>query len=200
MKDTPTRTSSIVEGGRGHRTRNALLAIACLVVGAAFGPTIAGAAQAVTAFISNDAAHPVPVAGSVNVGNLPATQPVAGTVSVGNLPVQDGRVKVSAPTRVLRHGVADLSSGTPATAALPAGVVITDIQLVDPGAGSRVYVFYGPGLPSPYEQNPTTVVLDQTRSDAHLESGLPSTADNPVRVWTSGGGQQEVVSWTGYEG
>ena len=36
--------------------------------------------------ISNTAAHPVPISGTVAVGNLPATQQVSGTVNVGNLP------------------------------------------------------------------------------------------------------------------
>jgi len=36
--------------------------------------------------ISNTAANPVPISGTVSVGNLPATQSVSGTVNVGNLP------------------------------------------------------------------------------------------------------------------
>jgi len=43
--------------------------------------------------VTNTAANPVPVTGTVNVANLPATQNVSGTVSVGNLPAtQDVRV------------------------------------------------------------------------------------------------------------
>ena len=38
--------------------------------------------------VVNPTNSPVPVTGTVRVGNLPATQPVSGTVNVGNLPAQ----------------------------------------------------------------------------------------------------------------
>jgi hypothetical protein len=76
-------------------------ALGVIVVGAA-GITAASAAPSPDAtpntgtglglavVVENKATQPIPVAGSVsgtvNVGNLPATQQVAGTVSVGNLP------------------------------------------------------------------------------------------------------------------
>jgi hypothetical protein len=63
------------------------IVVGCLVAGAVLVPGgQAIAAQITQVFVSNDAAHPVPVAGSVSVSNLPATQAVSGTVSVGSLP------------------------------------------------------------------------------------------------------------------
>jgi hypothetical protein len=55
------------------------------------------ASQISNVFVTNTAANPVPVSGSVTVSNLPATQPVSGTVNVGNLPgsqTVDGTVDV----------------------------------------------------------------------------------------------------------
>lgn len=57
-----------------------LWAAAGLMLGILVQPVAAYGAQAVNSFITNDAAHPVPVTGSVNVGNLPATT----TVEVAN--------------------------------------------------------------------------------------------------------------------
>ena len=55
-----------------------------LVFGGFAAPALA--AQFTSVLVMNTSSNPVPVAGTVNVGNLPATQPVSGTVSVGNLP------------------------------------------------------------------------------------------------------------------
>lgn len=43
--------------------------------------TISGSVE-----VSNDSGSPLPVSGTVNIGNLPTTQPISGTVSIGNLP------------------------------------------------------------------------------------------------------------------
>ncbi len=70
-----------------RRATWAALIVTGFVAGALFGPSIATAASKVSdVFVTNTATDPVPVAGTVNVGNLPATQPVSGTVNVGNLP------------------------------------------------------------------------------------------------------------------
>jgi hypothetical protein len=67
--------------------RSSAIVVGCLAVGALLVPGgQAIAAQITQVFVSNDAAHPVPVAGSVSVSNLPGTQTVNGTVNVGNLP------------------------------------------------------------------------------------------------------------------
>jgi hypothetical protein len=57
--------------------------LACAAFGFAAAPIAANAAQQAQAFITNDDAHPVPVKGTVNVGN---TVPVTGTVTVANQP------------------------------------------------------------------------------------------------------------------
>ena len=58
--------------------------------GAALGAVVGTATGAVTrlqqVLVVNDPASPIPVTGTVSVGNLPETQPVSGTVNVGNLP------------------------------------------------------------------------------------------------------------------
>jgi hypothetical protein len=74
----------------------ALLLIGAFVAGTTLGPTVVSAASTAiqNVLVTNTAANPVPVAGTVNVGNLPATQPVSGsvgitgtpTVNVGNIP------------------------------------------------------------------------------------------------------------------
>ena len=55
--------------------------------------------------IANDAGNPVPVSGTVDVGNFPATQTVAGTVDVGNFPaVQDVQVTNFPATQEVTQG------------------------------------------------------------------------------------------------
>jgi hypothetical protein len=55
--------------------------------------------------IANDAGNPVPVTGTVDVGNLPAVQTVTGTVDVGNFPaVQDVEVTNFPATQVVTQG------------------------------------------------------------------------------------------------
>jgi len=64
-----------------------LLLAAGFAAGSLFGPTIVTAAQNIRdVFVVNTSSDPVPVSGTVNVGNLPATQPVSGTVNVGSMP------------------------------------------------------------------------------------------------------------------
>lgn len=65
------------------------LVLASLMGGALLLPAgQAVAAQVTQVFITNDAAHAVPIAGSVSVSNLPATQAVSGTVQVTEIPEQ----------------------------------------------------------------------------------------------------------------
>ncbi len=88
MRVVRGRRASAGDGGRHRgRTRIVVTAMACVLAGAAFGPTLASAAHTALVSITNDPDHPVPVAGSVSVGNLPSTQRVNGTVDVGNVPL-----------------------------------------------------------------------------------------------------------------
>lgn len=70
------------------RPRRLTVELIVLVVIFAFGgfagPALA--AQVTQVLVVNTSSSPVPVAGTVNVGNLPSTQQVSGTVNVGNLP------------------------------------------------------------------------------------------------------------------
>jgi hypothetical protein len=65
-----------------------LVLVAAIVLATGSGSAVA--AQITSVFVTNDAAHPVPVheqgTASVTVTNLPANQAVNGTVNVGNLP------------------------------------------------------------------------------------------------------------------
>ena len=88
----PTRSAITASLRRRARTILAVT-VAFLLGGVLFGGPGAQAASALlSVFVTNDTAHPVPtraigttaVSGSVNVGNLPATQPVSGTVEVAD--------------------------------------------------------------------------------------------------------------------
>jgi hypothetical protein len=76
------------QGKVTSRRRKALLVLAGVCAGAVVAPPGLAAAEKLVdnVFITNTPEQPVPVAGTVNVGNLPASQEVTGTVNVGNLP------------------------------------------------------------------------------------------------------------------
>jgi hypothetical protein len=80
-------------GGRSYgRVKIVLAALGCVALGFAAQPAVANAAALLHVFIDNDAAHPVPVHGTVDVGN---TVPVNGTVNVGNTVPVTGTVTVA---------------------------------------------------------------------------------------------------------
>jgi hypothetical protein len=73
------------------------------------------------------------VNGTVNVGNLPATQQVAGTVNVGNLPaVQDVQVVSQPAQQVVLQASADLSETNPP----PVGLTYVKLLRADTGTGA----------------------------------------------------------------
>jgi hypothetical protein len=69
------------------------------------------AAQIQDVLVINTSSNPVPVAGTVNVGNLPASQQVSGTVSVGNFPATQ-TVNVSGGTISAAPQVSTVIKGT----------------------------------------------------------------------------------------
>ncbi|GAC1611258.1 MAG: hypothetical protein NVS3B26_22920 [Mycobacteriales bacterium] len=78
--------------------RTVMTVVGCVAIGLVVAPSSAVGAMLQQVFVTNDAAHPVPVAGAVSVNNLPSTQAVSGSVSVGNLPATQpvsGSVSVS---------------------------------------------------------------------------------------------------------
>jgi hypothetical protein len=97
-------------GFNGKRIAWMGLATTAFIAGSILGPTAATAiTKAQEVFVTNDAANPVPVAGTVNVGNLPATQPVSGAVSISGTPtVNIGTV----PAPALVSGGATQSGST----------------------------------------------------------------------------------------
>jgi hypothetical protein len=80
QQHTPRSIPAPPSPSRMSPARKVLWGVAGLTLGILLQPIAAQGAQAVDAFITNDAKHPVPVTGSVNVGNLPATT----TVEVAN--------------------------------------------------------------------------------------------------------------------
>ena len=131
MRVVGGRRASAGDGERHRgRTRIVVIAIACVVVGAAFGPTLAGAAQKALVFITNGPDHPVPVVGSVSVGNLPSTQQVNGTVDVGNVPLpvtQQGTATV-AGAPATKHDVAVVFDTPHPIGPLAASLIIVDMR------------------------------------------------------------------------
>jgi hypothetical protein len=83
--------------------------IMVFAMGGFVGPTIAAQVQQV--LVINSSASPVPVTGTVNVGNLPATQPVSGTVSVGNFPATQN-VNVTGGTVTAAQKVSTVMTST----------------------------------------------------------------------------------------
>jgi hypothetical protein len=114
------------------------LATAAFIAGSILGPSAAAAVSkaATDVFVTNDATSPVPVAGTVNVGNLPTTQAVSGTVNVGNLPATQavsGTVNIGtmpAPALV-SGGITQTGINAPGEStqvSLPGGVKVTSIM------------------------------------------------------------------------
>ena len=113
------------------------LAIAAFVLGSILGPAaVSAVTKATDVFVTNDASSPVPVSGTVNVGNLPATQSVSGTVNVGNLPATQqvsGTVDVGtlpAPENV-SGGVYQSGSNPPNSSqvlSLPSAIDVTAVM------------------------------------------------------------------------
>jgi hypothetical protein len=66
-------------------SRTVIVAIAALLIGAALGPTaVSGVSQAVSkVFITNTATDPVPVVGTLTVGNPPTSLIASGSTSLG---------------------------------------------------------------------------------------------------------------------
>lgn len=91
----------------------------CVALGALVVPGVAVAAKISEVFVTNDDANSVPVhsvgtsqvAGTVNLGNLPATQEVSGTVNVGNFPGTIGAVP-TAPTNPWHYRASGVSGGS----------------------------------------------------------------------------------------
>jgi hypothetical protein len=63
-----------------------IIAGTVVLAGAVSTPFAVAGGGSAPVLVTNPASSPIPVTGSVNVGNLPATQAVSGTVSVNNLP------------------------------------------------------------------------------------------------------------------
>lgn len=120
--------SKVLRWGLSVLTMVSVATVLLLVTG--WGSAMA--AQITSVFVTNTSANPVPVNGSVNVGNLPATQPVSGSVNVGNtstnpVPVS-GSVNVgnfpSFPSTQTVNGT--VTVGNSASSPVPAQITNTD--------------------------------------------------------------------------
>jgi hypothetical protein len=117
------------------------------------GPALA--AQVNQVLVTNPASNPVRVAGTVTVGNLPATQAVTGTVSVSNLPATQavsGTVNVgSAPAPAAISGGAT-QSGTNSPGEDTTVQVITKVVAVDFWSSGLAYlIISGNGVANGYQ-------------------------------------------------
>jgi hypothetical protein len=77
--------------------------------------------------VTNGTASPVPVGGTVNVGNLPATQPVSGTVAISGVPT----VSLQGPQPFHDSVYITRAGGFQDSVAIPAGqrLVVQSISL-----------------------------------------------------------------------
>lgn len=94
-----------------------VVAQSLIILAALSGPSIAKSIQSV--FVSNTSEQPVPVAGAVDVANLPAVQEVSGNVAVTNLPSSQkvtGSVGIDPDANAV---TVDASSPLPVEAAAP---------------------------------------------------------------------------------
>lgn len=138
------------------------------------------------------------VNGTVNVGNLPATQAVTGTVNVGNLP--------AAP--VLVNGLGSLIHGNGnAHVIVPAGDVLTDVIVNYSGNGVAacdaveiIAVDPSGAKTGVYTQLLTNQVVNgPAQAEFHLQSGIPSTANSRVAISNTDGVCSFDVFWTGHQ-
>lgn len=172
------------------RTRTVLLMVGGLAAGLVFAPGSAIGAQITQVFVSNDTAHPVPVAGAVSVSNLPGTQAVSGTVNVGNLPATQpvsGTVAVSNPAPVTTlltfADIAPFSNHQVATAAFRTVRVYLSGGASECASASKVVIandanevldtlLTGPGQPTDitrvYEVPGVSLLFTNFAADCHV--------------------------------
>jgi hypothetical protein len=156
--------------GTGGRVKIVLAAFACVTLGFAAQPVAAGAASLLHVFIDNDAAHPVPVKGTVSVAN---TVPVNGTVNVGNT------VPVTGTVTVANQPSAPAVVGEPVTVTRTFQVSDSDCTSVVSGAEDMYTVPAGKRL-----------ILDHVSVSAQvLDNGY-------ARVWFSDGSARFFVPLT----
>jgi hypothetical protein len=199
-----------------------LVTVVLLVTG--WGSAVA--AQISNVFVTNTAADPVPVSGSVSVSNLPATQSVSGTVNIGNFPSSqtvDGSVSPAAPAApVLLRADLPASPGSSSTLELfndrtgattqPHRIAVGSITVTTQGgtATSGIYVdlrgtdCHGNGLAGIAD---LTVHGDSTEHlDFPVPEIIPVAGDAPFCVVAEVlngnelGGGNLTIRLVGYEG
>jgi hypothetical protein len=179
--------------------RSAAIGLVCLALGVAFGPPLAGAATETLkdVIVRNTTSNPVPVAPQ-------GTTSVAGTVTVGNLPVQNGKVQVASAAPVLRRGRQFLN-GASSSLSVPYGVVVTDVVVAfgdahplngAPTEWCSVEILAGGAAEF---VGVLTAEKDRDEQELHLQTGLRSTAEQPLEFFNRLPCGMHV-SWTGYEG
>jgi hypothetical protein len=104
------RPSLSLPRSRPRRLTVELVVLALIFAFGGFaGPALA--AQVTQVLVMNTSSNPVPVAGTVNVGNLPASQAVTGTVNVGNFPTSQN-VNVTGGSVTAAQKVSTVLKGT----------------------------------------------------------------------------------------
>jgi len=139
---------------------------------------------------------PIPVSGTVTVGNLPL---VGGGVPVivGNLPTSGGRLLVQQPGATYGYGQQSLVSTR--TVDIPAGVVLTDLILRHVFGDSPCQIYLKEIVP--FGDSTAFVAIDSlypaadAPAELHLRSGIPSDGD--VGIFVNGNCTIHTM-WTGY--
>jgi hypothetical protein len=85
--------------------------------------------------IKNDTGNPLPVSGTVSVGNFPATQPISGTVNVGNFPASQAVTGTFWQTTQPVSGSVSVSN-FPATQPISGSVSVSNLPATQPVSGS----------------------------------------------------------------
>ena len=142
--------------------------------------------------IANDVGNPVPVTGTVDVGNFPATQTVDGTVNVGNFPaVQDVQVTNFPSTQEVTQGTTPwVVSGTVNTQGVVNAFPVTSTDAFGRLRISQPYTLFDSSTRYTANGKWSTQTLDGGAANFNADQGLmdltvPATLGSLVRRETT---------------
>jgi hypothetical protein len=157
-----------------------VIGLALALLGALVGTATGAVTQFQMVIIKNTTSEPIPVAGTVNIGNtpanqnvtvsnFPATQPVSGTVNVGNFP--------AAGVLATKHWTVDLSTSSfgGSDSAGIQSMNVTDVIIADGDSDNYDFAIGGFKLVANHEGN-----LIEHFTAAFPASGVGMTCRNSV--------------------